>query len=325
MTCFTGVNQYHCLRVEGDTGPAHLSSAHIRSTDFECMALPDSNLPDQKGEFTKNTHTLAIRALTYLASIDLAWGVEPNHTRISASSEYYLQCTRADAGKLATIDLSPETSVVTLIMDMTTDKSHFHFVKGGEPTEAHAQAVMSALEDNEPGHVVDPKTVALHAQMLAGRVAKDLIPHNTLASWLGPFAARCAGAHKELHLILTGCNTQNVCGALKKVVREDCQAKVWVLCTSDLWPSDLATFLWHFYGSLAQPGDLQLFRVATRRLLGEYTDHYKRQCIVDESMREARGGVSSDQLSESLADAVYLDRLDRIKVEAGGEVSMQLL
>ena len=54
----------------------------------------------------------------------------------------------------------------------------------------------------------------------------------------------------------------------------DCHQKVWVVCTNEVFPSDLAPFLWHHYGTTVQPGDLDGYRAATRRLLGEYTEHY---------------------------------------------------
>ena len=90
-----------------------------------------------------------------------------------------------------------------------------------------------------------------------------------------------------------------------------------MLCTSEVWPSDVATFLWHQYGSLAQPNDLAAFRQGTRELLGEYTDHYKRQRIPDTSRTELG-------LHGSLADAVHCARLDTVKI-VGTHAQMDLL
>ena len=76
--------------------------------------------------------------------------------------------------------------------------------------------------------------------------------------------------------------------------------------------------LWHLYGALARPDDMHSFRAGTRSLLGEYTDHYARQRIIDESRAELR-------LSGSLANAVHCDRLDRVVVLPCGGVQMDLL
>ena len=99
-----------------------------------------------------------------------------------------------------------------------------------------------------------------------------------------------------------------------------------MVCTNEVWPSDLAPFLWHHYGSLVQKGDLGEFRSATRTLLGEYTEHYKRQRIQDDSLREARANrEKSGGLEESLANAARCDRLDRVKLVAGGTADVALL
>ena len=151
-----------------------------------------------------------------------------------------------------------------------------------------------------------------------------MVPHAQLATCIANLAARVASAGKELHIILSGCNTQNLVPLLHTNVPEDQRAHVYVLCTSVVWPSDLAPFLWHHYGGLARPGDLAAFRAATRRLLGEYTEHYHRQRIVDESMREARGAGAAS-FEGSLANCAFMDRLDKVGVIAGGNVRMELL
>ena len=161
---------------------------------------------------------------------------------------------------------------------------------------------------------------------LADRTAKDPVPHAQIAHSLGLLAARVANAGKELHILMPGCNTIRLVQSLQTVVPKDIHKHIWVLCTSSVWPSDMAPFLWHHYGSLAQCGDLQSFRSATRSLLGEYTDHYKRQRIEDDAMREARAKQSGvGGAEQSLAEAVYLDRLDGVKVEAGREAQMMML
>ena len=181
---------------------------------------------------------------------------------------------------------------------------------------------MKCLEgDDAPG--ADPAKVAALTSLLASRVTKDPVPYSILAKNIAALATRVVAAGKELHILLTGCNTQNLIGSLLATLAADQHPHVWVLCTNFVWPSDVATFLWHHYGSLARPGDLAAFRSATRRLLGEYTLHYQRQRIHDESMREARGGAA--EFEGSLANCVFMDRLDRVTVSPGGEVSMSLL
>ena len=78
--------------------------------------------------------------------------------------------------------------------------------------------------------------------------------------------------------------------------------------------------LWTLYGALARSGDggLDSFRAGTRSLLGEYTDHYKRQRIVDASRAALK-------LNGSLANAVHCERLDRVKVRDGMDAEMALL
>ena len=96
------------------------------------------------------------------------------------------------------------------------------------------------------------------------------------------------------------------------------------MCTSATWPSDLAPFLWHHYGGYAH--DLDMFKQHTRELLGEYTEHYKRQRIEDESTREARGATSEwAGLEMSLANPVHADWLSRVMIPAGGVADVQAL
>mgnify|MGYP007024373004 CR=1 FL=1 len=65
-------------------------------------------------------------------------------------------------------------------------------------------------------------------------------------------------------------------------------------------------------------GSLSAFRSGTRQLLGEYTDHYQRQCIRDESRSELN-------IEGSLADAVHCSTLDRIVVDEGMLPQMDVL
>ena len=60
------------------------------------------------------------------------------------------------------------------------------------------------------------------------------------------------------------------------------------------------------------------FRSGTRTLLGEYTDHYKRQRIIDESRSELL-------LEGSLANAIHYSRLDEVEMGQDGMPTMALL
>ena len=134
----------------------------------------------------------------------------------------------------------------------------------------------------------------------------------------------CVG--KELHIILAGCNTVGLITAVYEATPEAVREHVWVVCTNYQWPSDIAPFLWHHYASLVQKGDLQAFRAATRRLLGEYTEHYNRQRIEDEALKEARSGKQTKPgLNESLANAALCDRLDRCTPVPGGTADVALI
>ena len=118
---------------------------------------------------------------------------------------------------------------------------------------------MDNLNDGEPGHVVAPKKVAHLASALAVRVSKDAIPNNTVAKSLAVLAKRVANSGKELHIILAGCNTIGLVSPLHKATESDeVRKQVWVVCTDEVWPSDLAPLLWHHYGgSVSAPFDPQ--------------------------------------------------------------------
>ena len=168
--------------------------------------------------------------------------------------------------------------------------------------------------------------MAALAAVLASRVAKDMVPHAQLATCIAKLADRVVRAGKELHIILSGCNTQNLVTVLHTAVPTDQRAHVYVLCTSVVWPSDLAPFLWHHYGGLARPGDLAAFRAATRRLLGEYTEHYQRQRIQDDALREARAGRAAEHgIDDSLANAARCDRLDKVRIVEGDVADVSLM
>lgn len=133
ITCFTGISQYHTLRTEGQCGPCSLSSTHIRAVDFELMCAPDPGChPDsRKADFEKQTRDKFQIALTYMASIDLAYENEQNHDSITPNSFSCLQATRENFKRVNTVELDPAADIVTIIIDTVTDKSHLHFVKAG--------------------------------------------------------------------------------------------------------------------------------------------------------------------------------------------------
>lgn len=266
-----------------------------------------------------NTHNMFLQCITYTASIHLAWEREANHTRISPSSRSFLQCTHHDMMLLSTAEIDPTVSVVTLILDMTTDKGHLHLVApaAGTSQDSQEKAIKALLDDDQPGHVVPPAEVAALAAELGARRCKDAVRWASVAATLKQLAERCAAQGKYLHVLATGCNTIQLAAPLKVQVPETAQPYVWMLCTSEVWPSDLASFLWHLYGSCAQPNDLTAFRQGTRELLGEYTDHYKRQRITDMSRAELG-------LDGSLADAVHCARLDTVQI-VGTHAQMDLL
>ena len=140
ITCFTGINQYHCLQVEGVCGASHLSSQHLRSVDFEveCNGRAAGNVDPKEG-FQAATREDYLKALTYLASIHLAWEQDENHERITPSSFSCVQTTRNDLLRMETVDLDPQADIVTVILDVVTDQRHFHFVKPKAEAEARAE------------------------------------------------------------------------------------------------------------------------------------------------------------------------------------------
>ena len=320
VTCFAGISQYHCLRVHGECSHSHLSSCHLRCTDFELACQPEEGDARPKEAFMRNTHGMFMQCLVYASSIHLAWAAEDNHELISLSSACTLQCTRADLDLLRTVDVDPAAHIVTVILDVVTDKQHFHVAAaslGATPPAFSVTGAMKCMDsDDTSGHEVEPQKVAELAAELAALRGKDLVPHAHTAAAIVPLADRCHALGKELHLLLLGCNTIQLVPFLKAAIaKPEC---VTVLCTSEVWPSDCSVMLWHLYGALAQTGGMDSFRAGTRTLLGEYTDHYKRQRIQDESRAEL-------MLEGSLGNAVHCSRLDRVKVCPGKLPDMDLL
>jgi hypothetical protein len=313
VTAPASIGAYHTLRAEGECSAASLSSGHLRSTDFE-SACNDENLD----KFKANTRGIFPNVMTYLAGLHRLWEEEPNHERITPSSSCFLQFTREDMDRLASIQIDASAQIVTAIFDITTDPKTWHLcqsAQGDDKGKKHALELLKSMDDEgdlkagrEPDETEeDAEATATLAAQLMARKAKDRTPHAHVASVLGSFANRVAAAGKDFHLFLVGCNTISAVRAIHAAVLPEARAKVWVLCTSNLWPSDLSTFLWHLYGSTVQP-DLNTFRIGTASLLQEYTHHYKRQRILDPSSREAG-------LPKCLASMVHMDRLDRVQFE----------
>ena len=62
-----------------------LDHAHIRATDFEMMCAPEEKSTDRKADFERNTREHFLHALTYAASLHLAYEQEKNHERSPAT------------------------------------------------------------------------------------------------------------------------------------------------------------------------------------------------------------------------------------------------
>ena len=324
VTCFTGLTLYQTLRVHGQTTVGCVESCTIRANDFVMQCQAESGDRDPKGSFARNTRNLFMRVMVYLASIHLAWAQEPNHARISELSRCCLQTTREDLTSLKNQAIDPAAEIVTIILDVITDKGHLHLVKGNADMDNDEYAIRSARQcmgdDDEgiPGQASTEECAQLAANLAAQRF-KDPVGHAFLAQAIAPLAAKCAGMGVELHVLLVGCNTIQAVPALKHAIADETvQKQVVVMVTSEVWPSDCSIFLWDLYGAAARVGDLTSFRAGTRTKLGEYTNHFTRQRIVDESREELK-------ITGSLADAVHMDRLSDVKIAPGGEAVMQLL
>ena len=319
VACFGGCAQYHALRTKGEAGPGMLSSVHIRCTDFEAQAHTE-----EKEGHAASTHKLHMPCMAYLATTHLAWLRDTNHERISLDSACYLQSTRADVHALITHPIDPTCDMVCLIIDVTTDGKHVHLCKQGGSAEAaaaeqaeimsHMTAMDGEADLTQDALLQDPEAAAMLAQQLIQRSSKDMVPHTNIANDIAAFATQCVEAGKVVHVFLCGCNTINLALPMMAATPEHARSKVWLACTDKVWPSDLATWLWHLYGKLADE-NMSAFRSQTRQLLDEYTHHWKRQRVSDPSMAEAMAGVGS------LADLVYFDRLDRVSVSATGQLT----
>jgi hypothetical protein len=213
------------------------------------------------------------------------------------------QATKEDLAKMDTVPIDAAVPIVTLIIDCTTDHRNFHFCKGSQAVSDFSEEVKE-----EDGKV--EKSVLDLAASLAGRRTKDMVPLAVVASHIAGLGNRCHASQKILHVLLTGCNTNNLVLPIRQKLEPAAQSSVWVLATTQVWPGDMSTFLWSQYGAMVST-DLAAFRVATRIILDEYTTHWKRQKIKDEAMSEQVKSFSS------LADLAVLDRLDRVEDEAG--------
>ena len=217
----------------------------------------------------------------------------------------YSQASREDFSKLDETNIDASVPIVTVIIDCTTDKLHFHFCKA---------SVASSTKDFEDelaqGDSVAEDVLGF-ATLLSGRCTKDAVPYEYLAKHLATFVAKCHNAGKVVHLLLTGCNSVGlvlpVCRQLD-VLCPDARGSAWILATNSVWPGDLSTFLWSQYGCTVSP-NLDTFRCATRMLLDDFTEHWKRQKLQDPSIRH--------MADKSLSDFVLLDRLDKVEDDAG--------
>ena len=119
--------------------------------DFEVNCQPDKSFAgNKKEEFEKNTRATYLQSIIYMASIHLAYRPVPNHDRITPSSLAELQCTRAVLETvLAQAPIDTEAEIVTLILDVVTDKSHIHLVKAKAEAEAGEEAMEEEAMEEE--------------------------------------------------------------------------------------------------------------------------------------------------------------------------------
>jgi hypothetical protein len=328
VTCFTGLTLFHTQRVKGETTVGCVESCTIRANALVMECQADSKDRDPKASFAKNTRDKFMNVMVYMASIHLAWEEERNHDRISRLSRCCLQATREDLISLKSQEVDPAAQIVTVVIDLITDKKHTHFVKAVDDLNPNSGNDKYGLEaawecmgddhDGIPGQAPNQESAQL-ATSLAARRVKDSVPHAFLAQAIAPLAAKCAERNVELHVLLVGCNTIQAVPALKTAIADEhVQQQVTVMVTSEEWPSDCSIFLWDLYGAAARVGDLTSFRTGTRTKLGEYTNHFLLQRIVDESREELK-------ITGSLADAVHIECLSDVRIGPGGEAVMQLL
>ena len=215
------------------------------------------------------------------------------------------QASRADILQIGLMEIDSTVPIVTIVLDCTTDKRHFHYCK--ESTKVSK----ADLQEHDPDEKV-ASTILEFAAELSGRRTKDMVPLDLIADQLAQLGARCHKAGKVLHCLLTGCNTHNlvlpICSKLDACDASEAKSSVWVLATRSVWPGDLSSFLWAEYGAPVST-NLEAFRKATFTLVDDFTTHWRRQKIRDLSMEQ--------QKIKSLADLVLLDRLDNVEDVAG--------
>jgi Ran GTPase-activating protein (RanGAP) involved in mRNA processing and transport len=94
-----------------------------------CQAEPGD--PQERATFVKNTRKLFLPCLVYSVATHLSWQMEENHESMSTYSRCFLQATRKDLRSLAELEVDPVAQIVTVIIDVITDKGATHFVKAG--------------------------------------------------------------------------------------------------------------------------------------------------------------------------------------------------
>lgn len=287
--------------------------------------------PADVGTFKANTRKQFESVMCYMASLHQAWIPEENHSRISQNSSCYLQASREDLEAVAnSLPIDAEPSIFTIVIDCTTDTLHFHLCKPYVPPPTETKGAAKGATKPASGTKDAPHPMAEHfldeeepsedtlnlAAALSTRKTKDAVPLQYIAEKLTQLTRRLGG--KPLHAVMTGCNTCGIALPLKALIPEELHAHVWLLCTNEVWPGDLSTFLWHHYGATVQ-NDLEEFRLRTRTLIDQFTPHWKRQRVEDQSMNE------SARKTKSLSLFVLCDRLDRVRPGAGGFPEMSLL
>jgi hypothetical protein len=170
--------------------------------------------PADKGAFFTNTRNSHEPVLCYMASLHDAWLVEPNNERITPNSACFLQAQREDF-RAAThnLEVDRECGVVTLVLDNTTDKGHFHFCKRSQ-TQANSGAQLR-------GHFDDPTcppsdALLSLAHTLIDLKHKDPISLHEIADSISVLASKVASEGKTLHVLALGCNTCGLVLPLKQ-------------------------------------------------------------------------------------------------------------
>ena len=76
--------------------------------------------------------------MVYTSAIHLAWQREENAGSISSKSACVLQSTRADLAQLEHTSPDPAAQIITVILDVVTDKKHLHLARDSNASRVHS-------------------------------------------------------------------------------------------------------------------------------------------------------------------------------------------